>query len=98
MQTAIDELTAKEVHEYPRRTEEYERAQNQAVVNDGVRDVDLVEVSKLVGHRPNEREYQKGKKRQERNQINQQRTTAEKIFLDFQTKDRADLSQPQRPL
>src|SRR5689334_12716989 len=97
MQTAIDDVAAKEVHEDPRTAEEDDRAQNQSVVKDRVDLAVAVEVFPLVARRLQEREQQQRKQRQQREQVDQNRAPAEKVLLQFKTKDRRNLPQPKRP-
>src|SRR6185369_6291100 len=97
VQTAVDHLTAKQVHEDPGRTEEDERSQNQNVVNDRVDEAVIVEISPLVSRWREQREKRERKERRERNQIDQYRATAEKVFLDLEAKDGADLAEPKSP-
>src|SRR4029078_1483726 len=98
MQTAVDELTPKQVHEDPCRSKEHERSQDHGVVNDRVGDAVLIKVSPLAPGRCNERGGYKSKQWGQRQQINQYRTATEKVFLELHTKDRADLAEPQCPV
>ena len=98
MQTPVDQLAAKQVHEDPRGTEEHDGAQNQSVVKHGVDQAVIIEVFPLVARRSNERQDHQRKERQKREQVNQYRTPAEKVLLDLQTKDRADLPEPKSPV
>ncbi len=56
MQTAIDQLTAKQVHEDPRRPEEHERAHDKSIVDERVDDAVLIEVFPLAPGRRNQRQ------------------------------------------
>src|SRR6185503_7440603 len=97
MQTAVDHLTAKQVHENPRRTKKDDSAKDQTVVDDRIDDGVLIKISPLVSRRREGGQKRKGQERRQRNQIDQYRATAQKVLLDFEAKDRADLPEPESP-
>src|SRR5688500_3133445 len=98
MQTAIDQLATKQVHEDPRRAEEDYRAQNQPAVKYRVDQAVLIEVFPLINRWINDCENQQRQEGQQRDQVDQNRAASEKILLDLKTKDRADLPKPQTPV
>ena len=97
VQTAVDDVAAKEVHEDPGAAKEDDCAQNQPAVVDREDHVVLREVVPLAAGRRERRQQHQRNDRQQRQQVKQNRTPAEKVFLNLQTEDRANLPKPERP-
>src|SRR5205085_12183674 len=85
-----------QVHKNPGAAEKDDRAQDQTVIEKRVEYAVLVEVAPLAGRLKHGQQEQR-EQRQQREQVEQDRTAAEKVLLDLETKDRADLAQPQPP-
>ena len=97
MQTAVDDVAAEQVHKYPGAAEENHGAQNEPTVKDGKDHVVLSEVVPLgpwrrEGSKQDQRDY-----RQQGQQVEQNRSSAEKVLLYLEAEDSANLTDPERP-
>ena len=97
MQTAVDDVPAKEIHEYPGTTEEDDGAQDQPAVEDREDHVVLREVLPLAPRRCKRSEQNQRGYGQQRQQIKQDRAAAEKVLLNLEAEDCANLPKPERP-
>ena len=91
MQTAIDNVAAEQVHEYPGTAKENYRAQNEPAVKYRKDHVVLSEVLPLAprrreGGKQDQRDY-----RQQGQQVEQNGTPAEKVFFNLEPEDGANL-------
>ena len=97
MQTSIYNVATKQIHEDPGTAKENDRTQNQAAVKNCEDHAVLREVLPLAAGRRKGSEQCERKNRQQRQQIKQDRSSAEKVFLNLETEDCANLAQPERP-
>src|SRR6476620_9973479 len=97
MQAAVDDVATEQVHKYPGAAEEDHGAQNEPTVKNGKDHVVLSEVVPLAsgrreGSKQDQRDY-----RQQRQQVEQNRSSAEKVLLCLEAEDSANLTEPERP-
>src|SRR5512132_3843240 len=97
VQTAIDNVPAEQIHEYPGAAEENYRTQNEPAVINGKDHVVLGEVLPLApgrreGSKQDQRDY-----REQGQQIEQNGTPAEKVLFNLEPEDGPYLPEPERP-
>ena len=95
VQTAIDYVPAKQIHEYPGTAKENYGTQNQPAVINGKDHVVLSEVLPLApgrreGSKQDQRDY-----REQGQQIEQYGTPAEKVLLNLEPEDGPNLPEPE---
>ena len=97
MQTAVNDVAAEQVHKDPGTTKEDNRPQDQPAVVDREDHVVLIKIPPLVSRRSERGEQNQRHDRQQGQQVKQYRAAPEKILLDFESEDGANLPPPKRP-
>src|SRR5258705_3134384 len=97
VQTSVNNVAAEEIHEYPGTAKENYCAQNESAIENGKDHVVLSEVLPLTpwwreGSKQDQRDY-----REQGQQVEQNRTPAEKAFFNLEPEDRTHLPEPARP-